>query len=73
MRSKWPKLASLFQNTCTHYTFSYLVYSLIVLLNFVVVCVRCLFLTVPWVGLCYVVVAFPDHTHFLFIRLITDM
>ena len=25
-----------------------------------------LFLMVPWVGLSYVVVVFPDHTHFLF-------
>ena len=24
------------------------------------------FLTVPWVGLQYVIVVFPDHTHFLF-------
>ena len=27
-----------------------------------------LFLTVPWVGLQCVIVAFPDHTHLLFIR-----
>ena len=26
----------------------------------------CLFLTVLWVGLQYVIVAFPDHTHLLF-------
>ena len=26
----------------------------------------CLFLTVPWVGLQYVIVLFPDHTHLLF-------
>ena len=25
-----------------------------------------LFLTVPWVGLQYVIVVFPDHTHLLF-------
>ena len=25
-----------------------------------------LFLMVPWVGLQYVIVVFPDHTHFLF-------
>ena len=24
------------------------------------------FLTVPWVGLLYVIVVFPDHTHLLF-------
>ena len=27
-----------------------------------------LFLTVPWVGLQYVIVVFPDHTHLLFNR-----
>ena len=26
-----------------------------------------LFLTVPWVGMQYVIVVFPDHTHLLFI------
>ena len=26
-----------------------------------------LFLTVPWVGLQYVIVVFPDHTHLLFV------
>ena len=26
-----------------------------------------LFLTVPWVGLQYMIVIFPDHTHFLLI------
>ena len=25
-----------------------------------------LFLTVPWIGLRYVIVVFPDHPHFLF-------
>ena len=29
MRPKWPKQASLAQKTCTHYTFSSLVYSLL--------------------------------------------
>ena len=28
--------------------------------------VLCLFLTVPWVGLQYVIVVFTDHTHLLF-------
>ena len=28
--------------------------------------VQWLFLTVPWVGLQYVIVVFPDHTHLLF-------
>ena len=28
--------------------------------------VLCLFLTVPWVGMQCVIVAFPDHTHLLF-------
>ena len=34
--------------------------------------VLCLFLTVPWVGLQYVIVVFPDHTylHFLVLRTI---
>ena len=27
--------------------------------------VLCLLLTVPWLGLCCVIVAFPRHTHFL--------
>ena len=31
----------------------------------VAICILCLFLTVPWVGLGSVIVAFPDHTHFL--------
>ena len=30
------------------------------------VCVLWLFLTVPWVGMPYVIVVFPDHTHVLF-------
>ena len=32
-----------------------------------VFCVLCLFLTVPWVGLWSVIVAFPGHTHLLYI------
>ena len=31
------------------------------------VCVLCLFLTVQWVGLQSVIVAFPGHTHFLIV------
>ena len=31
----------------------------------VAVCIMCLFLTVPWVGLQSVIVAFPGHTHLL--------
>ena len=27
-----------------------------------------LFLTVPWVGLQYVIVVFPDHTHFIMVK-----
>ena len=27
-----------------------------------------LFLTVPWVGLQYVILVFPDHTHLLYTR-----
>ena len=30
--------------------------------------VLCLFLTVPWVDLKYVIVVFPDHTHLLFVH-----
>ena len=33
----------------------------------VTVNVMCLFLTVPWVGLQFVTVVFPDHTHLLFL------
>ena len=33
---------------------------------FVTIYVLWLFLTVPWVGLQYVIVVFPDHTHLLF-------
>ena len=33
---------------------------------FVTLNVLWLFLTVPWVGLQYVIVVFPDHTHLLF-------
>ena len=29
-----------------------------------------LFLTVPWVGLQYVILVFPDHTHFLELMLV---
>ena len=31
-----------------------------------------LFLTVPWVGLQYVLVVFPDHTHLLFLVCYSD-
>ena len=34
--------------------------------EFRVNCVFFIFLVVPWVGLSYVVVAFPDHTHLPF-------
>ena len=33
----------------------------------VTVYVLWLFLTVPWVGLKYVIVVFPDHTHLVFV------
>ena len=33
---------------------------------FVTLNVMCLFLVMPWVGLQYVTVVFPDHTHILF-------
>ena len=38
----------------------------LVVLCLVTVHVLWLFLTVPWVGLQFVIVAFPDHSHFLF-------
>ena len=31
------------------------------------VSINCLFLTVPWVGLQRVIMAFPGHTHLLFV------
>ena len=34
------------------------------------VCVLCLFLKMPWVGLQSEIVAFPDHTHLLSYRVI---
>ena len=39
-----------------------------VLSSFLIVSYTCsrLFLTVPWVGLYYVVVVFPDHAHLLY-------
>ena len=41
--------------------FQFLSYSCIVTIN-----VLWAFLTVPWVGLQYVIVVFPDHTYLLF-------
>ena len=32
------------------------------------VCALCHFLTVPWVCLWYVIVAFPGHTHLVFVN-----
>ena len=34
------------------------------------VCVLCLFLKMPWVGLQSEIMAFPGHTHLLFYRMI---
>ena len=33
----------------------------------VAVCVLCFFLTVPWIGLQFVIVAFPGHTLLIFV------
>ena len=38
-------------------------FAIIVLQMYTVINVLRLFLTVSWVGLLYVIVAFPDHTH----------
>ena len=40
---------------------------------FVAVDVLWLFLAVPWVGLQCVIVAFPDHTHFLIRQLLQEL
>ena len=59
---------------CVHSSFALILkrkIKLVALLLFssrciVTINVQWLFLTVPWVGLQYVIVAFPDHTHLLF-------
>ena len=56
---------------CVHFSFAIILKrkrKLVALLLFsfgciVIVNVKWLFLTIPWVGLQYVIVEFPDHTH----------
>ena len=43
--------------------------SFLVLQSPVAVIILCLFLRVPWVGLQYVIVVFPCHSHLLFLVL----
>ena len=38
----------------------------LLLLSYSCIVIPWLFLTVPWVGLQYVIMVFPDHTHLLF-------
>ena len=40
-------------------------FALVAIRCYVTISVRCHFLTVPWVGLHCLIVAFPGHTHFL--------
>ena len=59
---------------CVHYSFAIILKrkrKLVVLLLMpyrciVTINILWLFLMVPWVGLQYVIVVFPDHTHLLF-------
>ena len=59
---------------CVHSSFAFILErkgKLVVLLKMSYRCIVTinglwLFLFVPWVGLQYVIVVFPDHTHFLF-------
>ena len=58
---------------CAHSSFAIILKRKRKLVDFLVLSHRCivtinvlwLFLTVPWVGLRYVIVVFPDHTHLL--------
>ena len=47
-------------------TASAVIISKVIDFSLLVVSVPCLFLTVPWVFLQYVIVVFPGHTHLLF-------
>ena len=59
---------------CAHSSFAIILKRKRKLVALLVLSYRCiytinalwLFLTVPWVGLQYVIVLFPDHTHLLF-------
>ena len=60
--------------TCVHFSFAIILKRKRKLVALLLLSCRCivtinvlwLFLMVPWVGLQYVIVVFPDHTHFLF-------
>ena len=63
---------------CVHSGFVIILKSMRKLVALLLLSYRCidtinvlwLFLTVPWVGLQFVIVVFPDHTHLLFDRTI---
>ena len=55
-RARFP-----FQLHCTQLSKSFLLYFSCLVLCIVIVALR----TVPWIGLQCVIVAFPDHNHFL--------
>ena len=58
---------------CVHFSFDIILRRKRKLVSLLLLSCRCivtinflrLFLTVPWVGLQYLIVLFPDHTHFL--------
>ena len=60
--------------TCVHFSFAIILKRKRKVVALLLLSYRCivtihvlwLFLTVPWVGLQYVTVVFPDHTHLLF-------
>ena len=59
---------------CVHFSFAIILKRKRNLVALLVLSCRCivnlidlwLFLTVPWVGVQYVIVVFPDHTHLFF-------
>ena len=63
---------------CVHFSFAIILKRKRKLVALLFLSYRCivtiyvmwLFLTVPWVGLQYVIVVFPDHTHFLAISIL---
>ena len=58
---------------CAHSSFAIILKRKRKLVSLIILSYRCivtinvlwLYVTVPWVGLQYVIVVFPDHTHFL--------
>ena len=65
---------------CVHSSFAIILKTKMKLVALLLLSYRCivtinvlwLFLTLPWVGLLFVIVVFPDHTHLLFNTLISD-